>query len=496
MISKKSKRTRWLLFGTGIIVGILLLLLIQYGAHYTSRDEFCSACHIHPHATTSWKQSTHYDNNSGIYVHCVECHLPPGGLAYYTEKAKTGARDVWGKLFKDPEKLNWELKSKLEHAKHFTYEASCTHCHQNLFPLNLNEEGRDAHLYYDRNKDKLRCLNCHLHVGHYSEEAEKETDFLADEKPKVIYEQSAQIDSFTNFTEYIPGTSVKFDMVAIPGGSFTLGSPPSAAYREQDEGPQVKVDLDSFWMAKMEVTWEMYEAFYKATTREGRTDTQIEMVQDVDAITGPTPPYGSPDQNWGRGKRPAITMRYHAATVFCEWLSKVTDKTYRLPTEAEWEYACRGETSTPYFFEGSPKKYTEKRLWNKIFGVDTTTINSYVIYERNSGGKTQPPSEVKPNPFGLYNMLGNVSEFCSDWYAPDAYDMYSDGVDNPTGPPSGDEHVIRGGSFKSDATQVRCANREHTKTEEWMVTDPQMPKSIWWYSDCTHVGFRIVCEVD
>jgi formylglycine-generating enzyme required for sulfatase activity len=131
----------------------------------------------------------------------------------------------------------------------------------------------------------------------------------------------------------------------------------------------------------------------------------------------------------------------------------------------------------------------------KIFGPDTTKIASRVIYKENSFSRTQEPLIVKENPFGLKNMLGNVAEFCADFYSPDAYSAQKGSlVVDPKGPKKGTERVVRGGSFKSDARDTRCAARDFTRTKDWLVTDPQMPKSIWWYSDCIDVGFRVVCD--
>ena len=133
-----------------------------------------------------------------------------------------------------------------------------------------------------------------------------------------------------------------------------------------------------------------------------------------------------------------------------------------------------------------------------MFSPDTTTINSYVAYEQNSRGMTKYPDEVQANAFGLKNLPGNVAEFCLDYYDSNIYQTYSEQqlVVNPRGPAKGREHVIRGGSFSSDAKDVRSAARDFTKTKAWLMTDPQMPKSIWWYSDVVEVGFRVVCEVD
>ncbi len=485
----------------GFALGLLVLIGFNRSVEYTSTNEFCESCHVHPHVTESWKLSTHYDNKSGIQVGCVDCHLPPKGEGYLVEKARLGAKDIYGYLFKDHESFNWEAKSTVEQAQHFTYKASCVQCHANLFPLTLSAEGQDAHLYYSQNEEELSCINCHLHVGHFDPNATHESNvgFGKDmQENREIYQEATAVSKHETFTEKIPNTPVSFKMVAIPGGSFAMGSPENEPYRNEDEGSRKQVEISPFFMAEVEVTWNEFLAFYGQTGAEGRsTDTEgTRMDGEVDAITGPTPPYGQPDQNWGMGNRPAITMRHKAALTYCEWLSQVTGKTYRLPTEAEWEYACRAGTQSPYFFEGNPKDFSQDKLWNKLFGADTTNINSFVIYEANSMMKTQLPSAVRSNPFGLKNMLGNVAEFCQDWYAPDAYAKLTDGVKDPKGPATGTEHVVRGGSFKSSAADVRSATRDYTKTEAWMKTDPQMPKSIWWYSDANMVGFRVVCEFD
>ncbi len=314
-----------------------------------------------------------------------------------------------------------------------------------------------------------------------------------------MYDSAATVTRFENFTETVPGTGASINMVAVPGGEFTIGSSEKEPFHKKDEGPQKNVKISRFFMSEVEVTWNQYWAFYNETMSEGRTPPEKVYANnsrpDVDAVSGPTPPFGFPDQGWGMGSRPAITMTHYAAETFCQWLSLKTGKKYRLPTEAEWEYAARGGTSTPYFFEGNPKKFSNEGLWNRIFGSDTAMIARYVVYSEDSDGKTAEPEKIGANPFGLKNMLGNVLEYCSDWYQEDAYSKLKDGELDPKGPSEGSEHVVRGGNYASDAADVRCSSRGHTENEAWLRTDPQNPKSIWWYSDIKGIGFRIVCEV-
>ena len=366
MRPQRKKSGRFLLLA-GMVFASIVIFLGNKAVTGTSTDEFCASCHIHPHSTQSWKLSTHYDNKRGIRVHCVDCHLPPHGEGYLMEKTRTGLRDVWGKVFKDPESINWEAKSQIEYAKNHTFEISCTHCHQNNYPLGLTADGREAHLYYEKQEGKLHCINCHITVGHHDPNRihAKNADFgigeLADTE---IFTEPGIIEGFNDFTEYITGSSVSFEMVAIPGGSFLMGSPEDEPFRSETEGPVREVSVDSFFMARIEVSWDEYLAFFTQTGAEGKTtDTYLNVDPgDVDAISGPTPPYGAPDQGWGIEKRPAITMTHHAAEVYCQWLTQITGKSYRLPTEAEWEYAARGGTTTPYFFEGDPKRYVKEGI--------------------------------------------------------------------------------------------------------------------------------------
>ncbi len=494
----------WIIFLPGILVGSLLILGGNKAIKLSSTNDFCGACHIHPQATASWKQSVHYISVSGTRTDCVECHLPPKGQGHLPAKISTGVRDLWGKLFKDPDSFDWDERSRLEHARGYVPESACLGCHETLFTPELSREGEEAHLYYDRTEKTgdLHCINCHLNAGHYMEgykHGGNESFGKIAEKPEQVYDKPASVTSFNSFTEYIPGSSTSFEMIAIPGGEFIMGSPGGEPYDDEDEGPQLRVEISPFFMREAELTWDEYLTFYAQTTGEGRTgDTGGSgEAQNSDAISGATPPYGQPDQNWGLGDRPVISITHHAAETYCRWLSEVTGKNYRLPTEAEWEYACRAGTQTAYFFETDPSDLQRRGIFGWFGKKDTAKINTFVIYRDNSSGKTQEPSVVKPNPFGLKNMSGNVAEFCSDWYSPDAYGLYpASGIKDPKGPDSGEERVIRGGSYRSAAGDVRSAARDHTKTDEWQRTDPQIPKSKWWYSDCFHVGFRVVCDYD
>lgn len=462
------------------------------------------SCHYHEDADLAWKQSSHKLNESGVMTDCVECHLPPEGtMRRLMAKGRMGAKDLWSYWTKEKDEIDWDSKGQLENAIGLVHNESCKKCHADLYPKGISDEGITAHLYYDENEKKLdlQCISCHLDAGHFDPNY-SHSKLLGVPKTSsggIRYDSPAELTSFADFTETVPGTGAAIRMVAIPGGSFTMGSPEKEPFRKDDEGPRKSVTVSSFFMSEIEVSWDQYWAFYGETMSEGRIDPAKVKAHnsrdDIDAVTGPTPPFGNPDQGWGMGERPALTMTHYAAEVFCKWLSLKTGRTYRLPTEAEWEYAARSGTDTPYSFEGSPKSFSSEGFLKGIFKPDTAVINSYAVYALNSRNRTAEPSRTRANAFGLKNMYGNVMEYCSDWYSPDAYSELEDGALDPKGPASGTEHVVRGGQYSDDAALLRSAARGHTEHDRWLRTDPQTPKSIWWYSDIKGIGFRVVCEL-
>ena len=510
---KRNKKTRTIFLVIGFLFGAGVVMALYQTSVYFSTNDSCAMCHVHPHAHESWQLSSHVNNKSGVMTNCVDCHLPPKSdtWSHYTAKLELGARDVWGYLTKDTADFNWEMKSELEHAIKYIPNESCKACHQNIFPEGISDDGITAHLYYDENETKLnlQCISCHLDVGHYnpnySHSQLEGIPGYGEGGSNIVdsasfFKEPAYITGFENFTEKIPGTPISFEMKAIPGGTFKMGSPKKEDFHRADEAPVHDVKVSPFFMAEVETTWSQFWAFYAHTMSEGRTPPETTYARnlqalDVDGISGPTPPFGFPDQGWGSNDRPAITMTHYAAETFCQWLSEKTGKTYRLPTEAEWEYAARANTQTPYFFDGKPKDFSDYGFWRRFFPAKTDNITTYVIYKKNSYNRSQEPDVVEPNPFGLKNMLGNVMEYTADRYNPEAYAQRADGAKDPI-VTQGEEWVIRGGNYASDASEVRAAARSYTQHDEWMKTDPQQPKSIWWYSDYKGIGFRVVCEPD
>lgn len=270
------------------------------------------------------------------------------------------------------------------------------------------------------------------------------------------------------------GGKFTFDMALIPGGKFKMGSPDMEAGRKENEGPRHEVGIAPFYLCTTETTFELFfDAYYEETVQRDRG--QVEKKHGVDAITGPSPIYGDRTMGMGAGKHPAIAMTWHNAMTFCRWLSLKTGKKYRLPTEAEWEYATRAGTETAYFF-----------------GDDPDQLADYAWFEGNSEPATNEVAKKKPNPWGLYDMHGNVLEWVYDFYDPNAYAAASKNSPalNPKGPKKGKVHVARGGSWQSPADELRCAARLFEEPF-WRYMDPQVPKSKWWFPEMGFIGFRV-----
>ncbi len=280
---------------------------------------------------------------------------------------------------------------------------------------------------------------------------------------------AAQTDTtFQPYETKVPGSTVTFKMTPIPGGSFKWGSPDSEAGRMQDEGPQKTVTLSPFWMGVHEVTYDEFLVFFN--------DENLARNSDADAVTRPTPQYI--DLSWGMGKQggfPMNSMSPYTALMYCRWLYKNTGVFYRLPTEAEWEYACRAGSTTAYYFGDDPKQ-----------------LKDYAWYADNSKKKYQKVMQKKPNAWGLYDMLGNVAEWTLDQYAPAYYETLTADATNPTNFPENKfPRSVKGGGFADPAAGLRAAARAHSEAS-WNRRDPQIPKSKWWLTDAMSVGFRIV----
>jgi formylglycine-generating enzyme required for sulfatase activity len=296
----------------------------------------------------------------------------------------------------------------------------------------------------------------------------------------------ASAPEFVRYEQAIPGSDVVFTMVPVPGGTFRMGSPAGEADRAEDEGPQIEVEVEPFWMGRCEVTWAEYDLW--------NTDTSRPQAKVPDGIARPTPPYMDMTFNMGREGYPAICMSHVAARQYCKWLSEKTGRFHRLPTEAEWEYACRAGTTTAYSFGDGPKDLDAHgfHLGNsaRVLEPGAAPVPAY-----------QKVAQKRPNAFGLCDIHGNVAEWCADTYLADAYDEAHGKAPRRApyfAPPRDDKqrpvrfpHVLRGGSWKDEPVYLRCAARQPSEGA-WNARDPQIPRSWWYLTEGQHVGFRVV----
>ncbi len=281
------------------------------------------------------------------------------------------------------------------------------------------------------------------------------------------------------YTEIISGTDLKFEMVPIKGGKFLMGSPESEAGHKADESPQHEVEIAPFWMEAHETTWDAYEEWcfeMDIQRRKLKNEPQSEWDKLADIVARPTKPYTDMTFEMGKTNRPVICVTQYAAQMFCKWLCAKTGRYYRLPTEAEWEYACRAGSKTAYSFGDDPEK-----------------LDEYGWCFDNSDDKYHEIKKKKPNAWGLYDMHGNVSEWVLDQHIADAYKRSAGKVaSNPLFVPTTEYPcVVRGGSWDDDPERLRSAARRGSN-RDWKMQDPQIPQSIWWLTDATFVGFRVV----
>jgi formylglycine-generating enzyme required for sulfatase activity len=275
-------------------------------------------------------------------------------------------------------------------------------------------------------------------------------------------------------TVTIPGTEVSFTMALIPGGSFTMGSPESEAGRDADEGPQRTVTVEPFWMGVYEVTYDEF-AIFRYRDRDSDATAAGGSSFSADAVARPSPPYEDPAHGMGNQGFPAAGMTQWGALQYARWLSDKTGDLYRLPTEAEWEFACRAGSTTAY-----------------AFGDDPAGLDAYAWYYGNSDEVFHEVGQKAPNAWGLYDMHGNVSEWTLDQYDAAFYASLPEEASSPWAQPTRlHPRTVRGGAYDDDPEALRCADRLES-TLNWKRRDPQIPKSFWWNTDSPFVGFRLV----
>ncbi|QDU51023.1 bifunctional serine/threonine-protein kinase/formylglycine-generating enzyme family protein [Gimesia panareensis] len=239
---------------------------------------------------------------------------------------------------------------------------------------------------------------------------------------------------------------VMLKLSLIPPGEFVMGTEDNVPAAFDALAHSVKLTRP-FYIGTTEVTNQLFQSFVNETGYQ----------TDAERAGG----YGMIGGSWNRSEdyywknlgdlsvqatAPAVNISWNDAVAFCEWLSKKTGDVYRLPTEAEWEYACRAGTQTPWFFGNSPDE-----------------MGQYAWFQNNSEGRVYPAKQKLPNAFGLYDVYGNEWEWCQDFYAADYYQ--SSPSDNPTGPAEGSERVRRGGGFQQPASQLTSYVRGHGTPE-------------------------------
>jgi formylglycine-generating enzyme required for sulfatase activity len=231
----------------------------------------------------------------------------------------------------------------------------------------------------------------------------------------------------------IPASPIKLDLVQIPEGTFL------------NKGGQ-KVKIKPLWISTTELTWDAYDPWRLMSDIDDDDEKK-----DIRGVSRPSTPYEDPTCGFGTEGFPAINIHPAAARAYCQWLSQKTGKKFRLPTEDEWEYACRAGADGPKTLDD-----LKKDAW----------------LSENSKEQTHETAMRRANAWGLYDMLGNAAEWAT----------------SPDGP------ILCGGSFKDEAKDVSPIKRQPNDPDILQLRDPEVPKSHWWLSDGPQAGFRIVRE--
>ena len=271
----------------------------------------------------------------------------------------------------------------------------------------------------------------------------------------LISENSVLSQSYRDI--HIPGTSASIQLVLIPSGEAEFG--------EGEES--ISASMSSYWMGVTEITYDQFQPF---RDKSFDSDSAVYEQYDVDAVTRPTPQYIDFTYGMGgKGGYPAVSMTQQAALRYCKWLYDKTGVFFRLPTEAEWEYACTaGENPSD-------------------------SIDDVAWYVANSAEKYHQTGQKSPNAFGLYDMQGNVMEYTADQFDED----WPANI-NPEQPGIIQSELkgkyfraVRGGAYDDKADDCSCTSRVPA-SPRWQQRDPQIPKSIWWNPDSPFAGFRVV----
>ncbi len=281
-----------------------------------------------------------------------------------------------------------------------------------------------------------------------------------------IFSSKINAQEFKNYNQAVNDETISIDMVSINGGSFIMGT--DSSERKSDEKPAHNITVDSFWMGKYEITWEQYDAFvYGKFDAEQFKEVSALKELGIDAVSGATAPYVDMSFGMGKGTSPAVNMTQYAALMYCKWLTAKTGKFYRLPSEAEWEYVCqKGKTDA------------------------VSDLKTVAWFDENSNDKYEKTGVKNANSLGIYDLLGNVSEWVLDQYSSNFYGKSA--KSNPWNVPTKlYPRVVRGGAWKDTADKLCCTSRQASK-QNWKQRDPQIPKSDWWHTNAPFIGFRVV----